>query len=227
MDRLFRLIIVPMATAASLGAQGDTTQPIAVERRLTSNLELHQVSVLGASVTVLKALARPGGIVSLSAGDCFSKEQKSIFVPWGLDLRGALDIIVEGSSSSWTMNDGVVNVFLRTNLPDVMALRIESYQWNTRDLARPVISRLFALDHVRTFLAQRGIVGGVQSLVIPEKASRLINGVPEKPIGKDYSLKDTTLLDALNRIVASYGDAVWLYEESLCGGRREYRVSAR
>jgi len=199
------------------------------EHRLTSNLELHQVSTPEASLAVLRSLGQPGGIVTMLSDDCDSNKRRSVFLPWGLDIEGALDIIVPGGYSlTWSKDNAVVNIFPRGNVPGVMRVRIESFQWNTREHVRLVIGRLFVLEGVASHLAERRIASGLQFGIGLQKAPRLVGGVPqEEQSGQPYSLRDSTLLDALNRVVASYGRAVWMYTEKHCGGKREYQIFAQ
>lgn len=219
MNDLCRIAVATMVTMGSLWGQPDTQ-----ERRLTSNVELHQASITEATLAVLRSFHQPGGIVTTMSGEC-APERKSVFVPWGLDLKSALDIIVpRGSPWLWTQENAVVNVLPREKVPDVMNIKIASHQWNTRDHVRVSVGRLFSFDRVQSYLSERRLVSGLQLIVEAGKATRIVNGVPEVPTGEQHSLTDCTLLEALNRVVASYG-RVWMYREERCGGKAEYYLS--
>ena len=124
------------------------------------------------------------------------------------------------------MDNSVVNILPREKAPGLMRVRIGSFQWNTRDHVGVVIDRLFAMDSVSGFLVELRIASGLRSIIEPQQAPR-VEGAPLQPVGQEYSLSDSTLLGALNRIVASYGNAVWVYTENHCGGKSEYDISAQ
>jgi hypothetical protein len=201
-------------------AQVDSTK---IEPRLRSSVELHQVSIGEASLRLLKSFEQPGGIVTNLSGDCFS-ERTSVFLPSGLDLRDALVITISsGSQWSWKMDNRVVNVLPR-ELPEVLSTKIDSFHWNTRDHVGHAVYGLFALNGVKGFLLDHRISSAIRSIVGPQKPPRF--GVPPvQRAGKPFSLSETTLLDALNRVVESYGDTIWIYTERHCDGKREYDIS--
>lgn len=221
MSEMCRIAIAAVVTLGSLWGQPDTQ-----ERLLTSNVELHEVSISEATLAVLRSFQQPGGIVTTLSGECASPERKSVFLPWGLDLKGALDIIAPRESPwVWKHENLAVSILPRAKVPDLMDIRIASYQWNTRDHVRISVGRLFQLERVQSYLSERRLVSGLQQIIEASKAPRIVNGVPEKPTGEQHSLADSTLLEALNRVVASYGSRVWMYREERCKGKAEYYLS--
>jgi len=75
------------------------------------------------------------------------------------------------------------------------------------------VGRLFDLSAVKRRSAE---LGAVVEIAIPglQRAPRV--GAP-LPKGREWKAENVTLLTALNRIAASYGNARWVYEERTCG----------
>jgi hypothetical protein len=76
---------------------------------------------------------------------------------------------------------------------------------------------LFGLSNVERRFVELGVA---REVVIPglQPAPCVFCG-PKKPTGREWKAENVTLLTALNRIAASYGNVRWVYEERTCGTR--------
>jgi hypothetical protein len=176
-----------------------------------------------------KASGRPWGMISTSTG-CTNRVLNSIQFPEGTILAAALDAIVAlDGAHYWTIQDGVINFLPKQGMPSVMDIRVSQLEWDTTDYIHVPVDRLLTALGFHERLATEGVVGRPLSPSTLSKPPRVIDGVPERRVkihrGK---VENTTLLGALNAIVASYGgDAFWFYEEEKCGSQRTYQLIVR
>jgi hypothetical protein len=199
-----------------------TTESELERTYLPGNIDLRSVPLWEAFDPVLIAARRPGGAVFTHG--CEAPAQTLVSIPATDSLASAFDLLTTVyTTHNWSVRDGVVNLLPKGSLPAILDAPIESIAWNTNETAGRSVGRVFDLSTVKRRLAELGItaemgVGGLQ------RAPHVFGG-PEIPTGRDWEAKNVTLLTALNRIAASYGDLRWQYEERTCG-TKTYRVMA-
>jgi hypothetical protein len=157
---------------------------------------------------------------------CGDPPRGTLNVPPGASLSGALDLVERiFPGYYWTAQDGVTNLLPKGNPPAVMRLRIDHFSWDTAALPTAAVANLLQSGAVRDRLAELGIAGGLQEVLGLQPAPPVVNGVPVLPKGRQWKVENATLETVLNRIVASYGSAQWVYEEKTCGGEKTYRMT--
>jgi hypothetical protein len=226
---------VTAALLAGLAIGTFAQETLPTELVLTTKSELEQTYLrdgvvlesgpLGPALeSVLIAARRPGGAVF--AYGCGEPAEAPLSIPSTYSVASALDTLTSiYPTHSWTVRDGVINLLPRQGLPTVLGTPIEHLAWDTNEAPSASVGRLFRLDAVTRRFVALGITGG---MIIPglRKLPRLVDGIPQVPKGREWKVENVTLLAALNRIAASYGDARWVYEESTCGAVKSYRVWA-
>jgi hypothetical protein len=182
-------------------------------------------SLLGAFGQVLMAARLPGG--GAFAYGCEESAQTPMSIPSTYSLAFSFDLLTAASPAhTWAVRDGVVNLLPKQNLPAILNAPIEQFAWDTTDPAITSAGRVFALSTIKHRLAELGLIGGVDASGL-RRPPRVVDGIPQIPKGREWKVENVTLLTALNRIAASYGDARWWYEERTCGTERTYRVQVR
>jgi uncharacterized membrane protein len=196
--------------------------------QLPSNLELGSISSREGFVAALRMVKKPGGVVTVRS-DCDNETRRFFALPAGFALDDALDALVTIENTSyWAVRNSVVNLIPKKGPPPVMHVRISEFEWDTSDYVLLTIGRLFRSVTVRTQLEQLNLTSGLSSIMLLQRAPRIINGIKvSDPPGERHSLNDLPLLDALNTIVASYGDKIWMYEERTCGAKSYFNISAQ
>jgi hypothetical protein len=165
---------------------------------------------------IVLASQRPGGAVYTYG--CEAPEQTLVSVPPTYSLASAFDLLASAyPTHNWSVRDGVVNRLPKENPPAVLDTPVGGFVWDTNDTANFSVGRLFDLTRIKRRFIELGIT---RELVTPglQRAPRAFGG-PPTPTGREWRVEYVTLLTALNRIAASYGNVRWVYEETTCGSK--------
>lgn len=230
---LFTRILIGtlLSGLAELQAQGPTEAMRIAARmnQLPSRFDFGAISSRDGFVALLRMVKKPGGAVTVRIGDCESETRRFFALPAGMALDGALDAVVTIENTSyWVMNNSAINLLPTEGVPSIMQVRIPEFEWDTSDNVSIPIGRLFSTGVVRTYLERLHLIAGLNSITLLQKPPRIVNGIIVRDAPAErHSIRDVPLLEALNTIVASYDDRVWMYEERTCRGKNYYRISAQ
>lgn len=227
MGKLAFLIAAIIGAAPCFVLAQEPTTPARLEPeqtplRLMVSIDLGSLREVFGRVTESAHIA--GGIVITSG--CGEPVRKPFYEPGGISLAAALDrLTTTYPEYDWTAQDGAVNLLPKRAGLGVLNLRISEFEWDTGAHVRANVGRVFG-PSVRRVLAESGVVAGLHSESVLQNAPPVVNGVPELPRGRKLKIENVTVLSALNAVVSSYGQAVWVYEEQTCDGRKTYWLSA-
>lgn len=163
----------------------------------------------------------PGGIVVLAS--C-SPEGVHSFVLDDSSLGAALDAVaVQDPNYRWHAQDGTVIVVPSAGVPELLRTRIAQFQVERAATPDYALDQLLNLREVRQRMEDLGFTTRPPQLGFHKLQSQSSAGADR---GRQFSIhrKDLTLLEALNAIAAGDGEAVWLYSECRCGGRKTVAI---
>ncbi len=190
--------------------------------RLESEITLDFVSATEGLSALLRGLKIPGGVAAVSG--CPGEVRKTLRIPGNIDLRSALDAghnLYE--NYRWNIEAGVTNFLPKDTMPALLT-PISRLEWDTGSSASLSLNRLSRV--AANNLAQLGFISGLNSGLGLQKPPRVVDGVAiPLPPGKRFSVENTSLLGALNAIVASYGAVVWTYVERRCDQPPTFQLS--
>jgi hypothetical protein len=229
---MFRNTVVIAAVLVELSIAGFAQEALPGEQVLTTRSELErtylphdihlQSGPLGEAFdSVLLTTRRPGGAVFTYG--CGEPAQIPVFIPSTYSLANAFDLLTAVyPTHDWAVRDGVINLLPKQTFPAVLDTLVERIAWDTNEAVSLSIDRVFGLSTVKRRLVELGLSG---EIIIPGLQRPPRVGVP-LPKGREWKIENVTLLGALNRIAASYGDVRWVYEERHCETVKTYRVWA-
>jgi hypothetical protein len=173
---------------------------------------------------ILRSAQRAGGMVTLSG--CGEPDQGTFRAAGRSSVASALDLLTATYPEYyWSIQDGAVDLLPRRNRPKAMDIRIQHIDWDTTASVNLSIDTVFHVGGVGGLLAKLGIAAGLEEGPGLQRPPRVVNGVPEPPPqGRKYELENVSVLTALNAVVASYGSAIWWYDERTCDGKTTYRL---
>lgn len=180
-------------------------------------------SNLGAFGMIVAVSGRPGGGVFVEG--CTDAPRRPLRVPGHSSLASALDLLTGVFPTHyWTVQDGVVNLLPKQREVALMQTPVEHFEWNTASLPTYSVTNLEGSEAVQSRIKELRLTPGPVGFSLLQQAPHVTNGVPDPPKGREFKVDHVTLLTALNRIAASYGNAYWWYLEKTCGNKREYRL---
>jgi len=213
------------AFLAQLSIAGFAQEALPTELVLTTRSELersylpHDMNLKSGPLAeaydlFLLAARRPGGAVFTHG--CEAPAQTLVSMPSTYSLANALDLLTAiYTTHNWAVRDGVIDLLPKENLPAILNAPIERFAWDTNETPGRSVGRLFDLSNVERRLIELGI--GRELVTLGLQQAPRVFGAPQAPTGREWKVENVTLLTALNRIVASYGNARWVYEERNCG----------
>lgn len=140
-------------------------------------------------------------------------------VPPGMELRSALDEVFVLAGAGYRQEDrnGVLNVLPASGIPLPLKVRIASL--TLQDPANLMLS-LRQLEQAPEF-EQALFTAGLALWVRASLWSTVRQpGDPEPPKPQPLEIRDMQVIDVLNLLAMRHGRAVWLYNETHCGGQR-------
>jgi len=189
-----------------------TTRAELERAHLPGGMDLKSGPLAEAYDSVVLAARLPAGAVFVYG--CEAPAQAIMSIPSTDSLASAFDLMATVySTHNWAVRDGVVNLLPKEHLPAILDAPVERIAWDTNEAASASVGRVFDLSAIKRRSVELGTTG---ETVIPglQQAPRV--GVP-LPKGRVWKAENVTLLTALNRIAASYGDVRWVYEERSYG----------
>jgi hypothetical protein len=139
----------------------------------------------------------------------------------GSPLREILeDIVTADPNYVWEVKDGVVNLLPAKGVPDLLTLRISSFDTGDAGSVTTAKTFLFALPEVRKRAAELGFDQAVSG----SGPYGVVPGAPPPP-KVNIHLQDVTLLEALNALVRAHKHGVWIYREIDCKSIKHFDVS--
>jgi hypothetical protein len=220
-----KITIAAVLTHFSIAALAQKELP--AELVLTTRIELEQTHLphdvdfktgpLAAAYDSLVLTAqRPAGAVFTKG--CEVPEQALVSIPSAYSLADAFDVLTTSyTTHHWSIHDGVVNLLPKGKLPAVLDTLIGRFEWDTNETPGGSVGSLFQLSNVQHRFIELGITQAYGTGEL--QAAPCMFCVRSPPTGRKWKVENVTLLTALNRIAASYGNARWVYEEWTCGSK--------
>ncbi len=186
--------------------------------RPVANLGSSPLSLNLAIQTVILGSGIPGGAV-ITQG-CTEPSDRVVRLQ-GNSLGEVLDDIVTADPDyTWEVKGGVINLMPVKGVPDLLTLRIASFDSGGATSVTTAKTFLFALPEVRMRAAELGFDQGIL-------ASRLSSVAPGTPPARkllNVRLQDVTLLEALNALVRANKHGLWIYCETHCKSANYFDV---
>lgn len=185
--------------------------------RQAKGANLDNVAPGQAAVNALLDADVPGGVARVSGCDEAVIDRLR---PRDHSLRGVLESVVFADPRyTWEIKDDVINVIPRIGLPAFLSVRISKFDLAEVESPQDALSQLLAIPEVRQAqlsLGSRAVQGGAHIFCpgCPAKEKKTFS----------VSLNDVTVRESLNAIARAYGNAVWSFRQSQCGGRKSYSL---
>ena len=210
------LVIAQGRPAPTLGEQ-QKPQPFV-------SLNLSRGTRAEAIEALLTEARMPGGIVSVNS-ECSQNARLDFAIP-SVDLREALNrVLVRGRTGSWDSEDGTIVAILGTSRPKVLDAVVREFEFDSSLPLSLSAQRLFASQEVREIEAKEGL----EEMTTPLGFSSVPNDREMRAMGGEQKrrvvARGKTVLQILNMMAQSEGNAVWYFEQFACKGKTLFRVS--
>ncbi len=209
-------------------ASGQATSSGSTPSKLNAIISPEALTLQGTPGQILAATTRtsglPGGIAVLDER-CSHGARATVLIPSGSSVGQALDLVGSVISSTWQINDGVVNMYPANGIPALLDVQISSFDWNKTASVEETVNRLVTLPSVSQKAKELGLTmapleGHASAICIRGNCSS-----QPKPTPVIVAENNASLLSILNRIVAAHDGMVWGYFESHCQNKTTYAVS--
>ena len=211
-------------SALLAGGQGKKTRGMsdtALLARRVAGMDSRQVPLASAFESALSLAQVPGGIVLMKG--CKSVPSTVVIVH-GTTLGSVLKSIERADPSyHWIVEDGVVNLLPRRGVPQLLRVKVKTFEVNNAANPSDAANMLFALPEFREGAVHLSLTqGGVQSFLSSGGEQ------PGAPQGEnrrfDLHLENLTVLSALNAIVRANKGGIWIYNERYCNAHGVFNI---
>ncbi|MGJ5819414.1 hypothetical protein [Paludibaculum fermentans] len=185
--------------------------------RFLTGYHSEQPSAFEAISILLRVAEVPSGFAALRT--CEADIPVAIQVPAGMELQAALNevLALTGAAYREEERNGVVNVLPLSGTPALLNVRIEKL--TIKDPSNLTLS-LSQMEETPAFHQTLLAMGASMWASFVSVSSLRQPGDPEPPKSQPLEIRDMPVIDVLNLLALRHGQAVWLYRENRCTGRR-------
>jgi hypothetical protein len=171
-----------------------------------------------AVVKVVRGTGISAGIASVDSS-C-SAALYDFYLPRGMSISDAMDkLTATDGHHKWQISDGVIMVFPNRGIPSPLQTKINHVHISNKKNLTLAVNELLQTVEVRESFSRLKVF--VQSPELGfQKLDRSISRTSEEPI----DLTNISLGTALNVLATEQTNAVWSYNERVCGERKMVRL---
>ena len=221
--RLVMAVVVLLGSFVFARNQQQPDEPVTDKELLMRPAMVVGAPALPVDMAFMIAMDRahaPGGAVILHG--CEEPARKVVHYQ-GNALQDVLNnLVADDSEYRWDVRDGVVNLTPVTGLPNLLKLRIASFDSGDASALATAGAYLLALPEVRGQSREmgfsQGIVGNGLYAVPPPGTPATV----QKLLA--VHLQNVTLFAAFNALVRANGHGEWIYHETHCQSENNFQV---
>jgi hypothetical protein len=219
--KLLIVLVALLGTTAFAGRYEQSERLPADEELLMRPAAMTGTPELSAETAFMIAMDRAGAVGGQAILHGCEKPPKKVVPYRGNTLRDVLNSIIAADPNYvWRMDNGVVALLPAKGVPDLLKVRISSFDSGDAWSLATAGIYLFALPEVR----QRARELGFSQAISGSGLGSIVPG--QHPARKvlDIHLQNLTLLEALNALVRSTKRGQWIYDETDCGAEKNFQV---